>query len=291
MPLGIFSASHSALFADEEKPGIIHLSAHMGYQTVTHITLDSSKLVTTVLEEGYAGDRYYQNSSHLTVCPVTDPSLLAETAQLVQHVEIIPEPTQEANPVPYLQKVNRWDQPIYDGPGYLYNYVGIINVVGTYTITEEFWDADGHLWGKLKSGAGWIDITDANAYTPSPEPFSADFADDAFLRTGNYHHCIADTSEYMVQVVIRANRVLKNFRLVDLAFADSGFEITEEFFFIAELTPGKPLLADVAFPGDLSSYGIIFEDSNGVEQEYIISTSLLDGSLWVSTTDFMYYHP
>ena len=74
-------------------------------------------------------------------------------------------PTEPAAFVPYLLKIQASSLPIYSGPGYDYIYRRSIEDRGTYTIVEEalqyFSNGRYVTWGKLKSGAGWICIEDA----------------------------------------------------------------------------------------------------------------------------------
>lgn len=52
---------------------------------------------------------------------------------------------------------------IYSGPGYEYNYVMTLYEQGVYTIVEECYNTKTNtMWGKLKSGVGWISVYDAN---------------------------------------------------------------------------------------------------------------------------------
>lgn len=64
-------------------------------------------------------------------------------------------PTQPSR-FPYIIKVNDPNTPIYSGPGYGYSYEGTVKIAALYTIMEERTDSYGNLWGRLKSGAGWI---------------------------------------------------------------------------------------------------------------------------------------
>lgn len=65
------------------------------------------------------------------------------------------ETTKEAAAIPYLVKVTADALHIRNTPAMLNNIVGVIRDKGVYTIVDET-TADGHKWGKLKSGAGWI---------------------------------------------------------------------------------------------------------------------------------------
>lgn len=48
---------------------------------------------------------------------------------------------------------------IYDGPGYHNSLAMVLDESGTFTIVEEAMDSYGNIWGKLKSGVGWVNVT------------------------------------------------------------------------------------------------------------------------------------
>jgi hypothetical protein len=78
--------------------------------------------------------------------------------------------TSESEPVaihdvPYTTSLKATDD-IYDGPGYDYGYLKEVGEDGVYTIVEERIGDDGFLWGRLKSGAGWVRLTDAPMEVP-----------------------------------------------------------------------------------------------------------------------------
>lgn len=180
--------------------------------------------------------------------------------------------------VPYKQKVKRADQSIFAGPGSTYSWVGTTEEPGTFTITNEVRDEIGNLWGRLKSGRGWINLTQVKETAKSTLLISANYADKALLDGGNYHHCIADDSEYMVQVAFRAYEKLTNISLFEIIITEEA-DLEEEVFSLSEMDRKKPLVADLGFPGDMSMYGIRFTDKNGKEYTYAIAISGRDGSL------------
>jgi len=63
--------------------------------------------------------------------------------------------------VPYSVRVTVPDLRIRTGPGTHYNPAGIIKP-GVYTIVSEATGEGAALWGKLKSGSGWISLDYAN---------------------------------------------------------------------------------------------------------------------------------
>lgn len=69
-----------------------------------------------------------------------------------------PAPTEPASKVPYtMQFPASYD--IFNMPGYHFRYVRDIGLTGVYTIVEEQYDEFGNLWGKLKSGIGWVQLS------------------------------------------------------------------------------------------------------------------------------------
>lgn len=59
---------------------------------------------------------------------------------------------------PYMVKVDVNTLNIRSGPSTNYSVVGTIRDRGVYTIVEEAQGTGARLWGKLKSGAGWISL-------------------------------------------------------------------------------------------------------------------------------------
>lgn len=202
----------------------------------------------------------------------TEPSAATEAAPS----EPAPEPTSPE--LPYLQKVTYADQSIFDGPGYDYAFVGTVKEAGTYTIVEEAWDVEDNLWGRLKSGAGWIDLTEVRLRIEFPDPLSANYADDFLLESGNYHHYVGSTEEYAVRIAFRAQETLTDVRLYSMVFYET-MELADELFRLPHLEPEKPLVADLDFPGDMSTYAILFTDSNGSQVCLCISISGRNGTL------------
>lgn len=95
-----------------------------------------------------------------TLPPETEPQ---ETESPETTAPTEPEPTEKITEAPttpsrfpYIVQVDDANTPIYSGPGYHYSYEGTVKIAARYTIMEEKWDSYGNLWGRLKSGAGWI---------------------------------------------------------------------------------------------------------------------------------------
>lgn len=207
------------------------------------------------------------------VPPETQP-----TEPEVTEYPVPPETRPEETPeLPYIEKIKWKDQPIYSGPGYAYHYVGTVEIAGAYTIVDEKYDDDGHLWGKLKSGVGWIDLTNSR-YSDGhreedPQLLIAYRVGDTVMGDVFY---MDDESEYAFRIGITATK--------DVEFRFYGAELTDtiepgELLTMGSLSADQTFVAQISLPGDSSSYFIEAEDIHGNTVLYLISDSGKDGSL------------
>lgn len=216
-----------------------------------------------------------------TEAPTEAPTLPSEEVPTTVPAET----ATQSSSLPYLQQIHRADQSIYEGPGYDYGFVGTVRERGTYTIVEEVWDYEGNLWGKLKSGAGWVDLSQIRSPDYANALISANFADENLLLHGAYHYYPGDALEYKIPIAIRAYSYLRNVELCVYDIVEDGLVMGQAFFTLAEMTPDMPLVAELAFPGDLSTYGIRFVDENGNTHTYSICISGRNGALVLSEYD------
>ena len=185
------------------------------------------------------------------------------------------ETEQEAS-LPYTEKIVRADQSIFDDPSYDANYVGVVEEAGVYTIVEERTDDEGNLWGKLKSGRGWVDLTDIRTFD---WPVSANFVDEKLIESGNYHFFTDDTHDYVVDVAFRAYEVLSFVTVYPLELTDNGLVSGEAVLYLEERTPDKHLVVGLSFPGDMSQYAIEFTTEQGADTYFRVYISGRNGTL------------
>lgn len=178
---------------------------------------------------------------------------------------------------PYLETVYLADLPIFSGPSYDDVCVGIVEVAGVYTIVEEAWDYEGNLWGRLKSGAGWINLTDSRIAAQAKVPVSAAYASQRLLSSGNYEQCICDESEYAVKIAFRFYEEVTDVCFSYLQFDGEAYVVADTAGAFARLSPEKPMVMWLSLPGDMSCYGLYFTDSSGATHRYIISISGRNG--------------
>ena len=93
-----------------------------------------------------------------------------------------------------------------------------------------------------------------------------------------------EVSESAVKVVFSAESTVSDFRLLSIAMQDIDengiFTFSaEELYSQPELTPGRPLEADLVFLGDIPNNGISFTDADGNVKYFSVDMSGMDGSL------------
>jgi len=172
------------------------------------------------------------------------------------------------------------DTAIYQGPDPDFGFAQTVGVDGVYTIVEECWDEFGDLWGYLKSGAGWVNLSQIRAGRTEEFPIAASFTSEALMNAGNYEYFIVHESTYSVNVLIDPLE-----RVWDLELAavnsDSGQAVPGETLgSFHRLEPGRPLVLKLEFPGDMSAYAITLTDG-AYRRTFALTLSGRDGSPWL----------
>ena len=176
--------------------------------------------------------------------------------------------------VPYTTRVKA-PFNIFAEPGYDYTIVDTVWEKGLFTIMEEKEDEEGNLWGKLKSGLGWINLT--RLETESKLPVRAGLIEKNELPK-DYQEVILDDSEYMVRLAFIANENLKDLRFTSIYLSDDGI-VDDTLHTFKELKEGQMFVAGVVFTGDFTTFGLEFVDVNGDTQYYAAYMSGRNGEL------------
>lgn len=209
----------------------------------------------------------------------TQPSTAQET---VQGTEIpVPEttvsttepPIEPARTLPYLVTVPRADFPFHQGPGYHTPQTGRVELAGVYTIVEEAYDDSGNLWGKLKSGAGWLDLTRLKKEETDGPVISMSSMAELLSGGGDYIYCPIAFDQYARKIYLKANVPLTNVEIFPLNVFEEQIE-QPTVYTVASWGAGEFLLLEASFPGDFSAYGIRVTDSDGVIYRYSIWENL-----------------
>lgn len=165
---------------------------------------------------------------------------------------------------------------IYNGPSYDWEFLRHVEQDGVYTIVEEAVDEESNLWGRLKSGVGWVDLTYIRSGWLAEAPITASYAHKALLDSGDYHRFVAQDAQRGVKILFRAREKLKNVTVTSLGLEG---QVEQVLYTLDQLTEQKPLVVQVLFYGDLTAYGISFTDSSGTERSFSVCISGRNGAL------------
>ncbi len=198
----------------------------------------------------------------------TEPAATMETTPPAETAA----PTETTAPTAYILRIEDPETPIYAAPGFVHGITALVEEAGAYTIVEEAVDADGNRWGRLKSGLGWVCLTD-----PALAPIHADYAGEDF---NAFHAYWCDENDYITSIGFTPAEKLTDvqFGLLDW-FETESWQMSDVLYTMDELDPEHPFLAQVVFWGDMTTYGISFTDAEGQPRHYAISISGKDGSL------------
>ena len=189
-----------------------------------------------------------------------------------QDLPIPEDPAETTATPPVIVRIDDPETMIYAAPGFTNEVTALVEEVGTYTIVEEATDADGNVWGRLKSGLGWVCLTN-----PALAPIHADYAEESF---NAYHAYWCDETDYITSIGFTPTETLTDVRfgLLDW-FETESWQMVEVLYTMDELDPDRAFLAQVVFWGDMTTYGISFTDAEGQPRHYAVSISGRDGSL------------
>jgi len=174
-----------------------------------------------------------------------------------------------------LKTIYHADQPIFEGPNYDSNYLGVVETAGNFAFSETALDDEDNLWGRLADGRGWVDLTYVEA--SKDYPVTAGFAWQSLLDSGEYDHYLGSEHDYANEIAITPHDTLTDFTLYGMTVACS-LQVDREIVNLGTLTPEMPLVATLMFPGDMSTYGIAF-NCGGTEYFYTISLSGRNGTV------------
>lgn len=177
---------------------------------------------------------------------------------------------------PFTVKLPKWVS-IFDGAGFDSVYRKNVGKDGVYTIVETAFDDENNLWGRLKSGAGWINLTRTEYEKTLPAAIA--FADENFLQEGEYRIFPADPSEYSAKIAVFPQNAIRNVRFSSLQLGDAFWETDRILYESALVTRECPLVMEVTFWGDMTTFGLDFTDEYGLERHYLISISGRNGQL------------
>ena len=155
---------------------------------------------------------------------------------------------------------------------------------------EEFWALD-------PAGSG-LPLTSFHDYTASQSgginalndmPVRVQWGELQVPGLTDYEKFVADDGEYSAEVLFTTERTVADFELVALTIGevyDDGTVsyLTEPLYSMDVLTPERPLVVRMSFPGDLPAYGISYTDEDGAIHRLTLEISGEDGTLLLTET-------
>lgn len=127
-----------------------------------------------------------------------------------------------------------------------------------------------------------------NSAHDSEAVLKADYAGEELLNGGKYQEYIAEDSEYTVKIAFNAEEVLSDVQFFSLGYDEDGnYQLAEILYTIEEITPDLPFVAGVVFYGDMTAYGISFNDIAGQRHNFAVSISGKDGALILNECDIV----
>ena len=202
----------------------------------------------------------------------TAPAVDNDMAYREEELPTPEDPAETTATPPVIVRIDDPETMIYAAPGFVNEVTALVEEAGAYTIVEESTDADGNVWGRLKSGLGWVCLTN-----PALMPIYADYAEESF---NAFHAYWCDETDYITSIGFTPAEKLTDVRfgLLDW-FETESWQMAEVLYTMDELDPDHAFLAQVVFWGDMTTYGISFTDADGAERHYAVSISGRDGSL------------
>ena len=155
-------------------------------------------------------------------------------------------------------------------------FVQTIGDDGVYTIVEEQRDAQGDRWGRLKSGVGWVNLTDFFCDGAQLPPVTISRSGE--LLQSRPHRLVQVHTTYVRKISLVAHQPVTN---VQVVFTNHG-ERQSTAYTCESLEPTRPLVLTLNFEGDFFGYVIEYTDTSGNHHSHSITESGLDGSLIVS---------
>ncbi len=147
--------------------------------------------------------------------------------------------------------------------------------IGTFTIVEEATDYEGNLWGKLKSGAGFICLTDIEKEV---YPVAIGVADKSFLESGKYISYGVETPDSF-PIVIQSTENLTKVAFVTLEILEGEAGAGDVLMHWEEMPENTFYVMWADFPGDMSAYGLSLTDAEGNFVRYEIYQSGRNGTI------------
>ena len=149
-------------------------------------------------------------------------------------------------------------------------YVQTIGENGTYTIMEEVRHENGDIWGRLKSGLGWVNISYPLCNGSQLPAVTASFTS-TMVRNADHHRAGKSSGEYVVLLTFMPHETVYNVKVTENHPAWNNTIVTMD-----ELSPEKPLVVGVLLV-DFVTFHLKYQDSDGKSHTVSVNQNYQDG--------------
>ena len=143
---------------------------------------------------------------------------------------------------------------------------------GTFTIVEEVRDANGQIWGRLKSGAGWVNVTDPFCHGTKAPAVTVSYTGKIMKKSYTYR-AGEESGEYVTLLTFMPHQKVYNVKVMQTHPAlDSNKTIIQ----MAELAPGEAVVVGVMLM-DFNEFYISYQDDQGKTGHAYVVQNYADG--------------
>ena len=225
--------------------------------------LDFLRLDTKQVESREGSSTMPVVSDSLESIPLpSQDSNLAESKPVISSTPL-------GNKVPYLKAIPA-EACVFREPDANSAFSQTIGADGTFTIVEEEYHGNGDCWGRLKSGVGWVNLTDFFCHG-NRVPAVTVSETGKIVKNSDHHQAGEGSGEYVVYLTFMAHRTVCNLTLTEESSTGNQTVMT-----MSELTPEKPLVVGVLF-SDVNSFELTYRDAAGARGSARVDQNLGDG--------------
>ena len=152
-------------------------------------------------------------------------------------------------------------------------FVQTIGQDGIYTITEEARSENGDIWGKLKSGLGWINLTNPYCSGSQVPAVTCSYTGNEVLQRNIITYRSGYDWPYLTFHV--------HTTITDVQLIETNHDEYVKTHYTAPLWQGGSfLIIQPSFPFDFSAMTLSYYDSNGQYHSIFFKDSLKDGTIY-----------
>lgn len=214
----------------------------------------------------------------------TEPTVTEPAPTESAPTELTPAETEPAEPEPTepegeLFSVTREGHYIFEEPSYDGGCVQGMPT-GVFTIVDRAQDDEGLDWGKLKSGMGWICLTEIEQAKQAALPVAMVEAYPELLKGDNADSYELFPEEYCYKMAFFAYEKLTDVKLSIIDIISEEPAAKELKWERENLTPERPVMLHLTFPGNFTTYELSFLDESGEARIFHIMQSGRNGLIY-----------